>query len=147
MGFSGTTILNCAAIVGVAGMVTLGASQANFQGNRDGVDMMATASIAAAPFATPNADDFTLINHATNQTCIIHLHRAEGYDVHRIEPEAGCATALTEISAARAWKEGAKETVTISDRKGNSLMKLARGDGFAWEVIEPKNLKVSLSAL
>lgn len=143
MRLSATNILNSFAIAGVGGMVLYGAISSNNVPPM-GVDTMTTASIVAVDNA--NGDQFVAIDHLQNASCIIKLHRAVGHDVHRIEPDIGCSDIQSNLGAARAWQETAGGTVTISDHKGNALMRLSRADGFAWEVIEPASVQMSLSA-
>ncbi|MEL6437056.1 MAG: AprI/Inh family metalloprotease inhibitor, partial [Pseudomonadota bacterium] len=85
-------------------------------------------------------------NHLTNQSCVLALHRAPGYSVHRIEPAHNCAALGDEFVVARAWQESRTGEVVITDHRGETLMKLSRGDGFAWEVIKPVRIQASLAA-
>ncbi|MDZ7822873.1 MAG: hypothetical protein U5K75_01745 [Ahrensia sp.] len=149
MRFSATNILNGVGVAGAIAMMVFGAYQANeFTAGRDGIDRLTTASVNvhAKTQIAALADQFTVISHRDNRSCVLKLHRAIGYDVHRIEPSQNCDTVRQEFSLARAWQENAAGTVTIADRTGKRLMKLARGDGFAWDVIEPANMNISLDA-
>ena len=76
----------------------------------------------------------------------MRLHRAEGYDVHRVEPSENCQTVNPQLASARTWQENASGTVILTDHKGNALMRLGRADGFAWEVVEPRGMAISLEA-
>ena len=144
MRLSPTQGLNLFAIAGIGAMMIAAGME---QGNSNlpaGVDPMTTASIPGArPF---EGDQFMAINHRNNSSCIIALHRAEGYDVHRIEPGQACATLDERMAQARAWQESPGGEVTVTDHRGKPLMTLMRGDGFAWEVIKPGNLQVSFAA-
>ncbi len=135
-----TNMLNGISIAGVGAMMIAGASF----GTNPGIDPITTASVPTArPFS---GDMFMALDHRTNQTCLFALHRDPGYDVHRIEPAKNCATLGTSFAAARAWREDRVGMVTVTDHRGNELLKLARGDGFAWEVVSPRNVEISFSA-
>lgn len=141
-----TNILNGMAFGGVAALVLTGAMTGL---PNDGVDPITTASVSAHAKATDYsglADHFTVIDHAHNRTCVVQIHKAEGYDVHRVEPGATCAALSPELASARVWKENAGGMVTLADLKGHALFKMVRGDGFAWDVIEPARAELSFDA-
>ena len=115
----------------------------------DGVDPIITASTKAHAGATDFAsiaDHFTVIDHVRNRTCVIQLHRSEGYDVHRIEPGASCGAVSPDMARARVWQENAGGMVTLTDYRGDVLYKMVLGDGVAWEVIDPSRAQISLDA-
>jgi hypothetical protein len=87
-----------------------------------------------------------VVDHSANQTCIFALHRAEGYDVHRVEPAKTCQGLSRRLTDARAWQEMPNGRVTITDRAGVAILKLGPSDGFAYEVVEPSTLAMSLEA-
>lgn len=149
MRFSAVNIINCLTVTGVASMLMVGAYQdKEFVAGADGIDTMSTASVQAhaATMPTVSADHFTVRNHSDGRSCIIKLHRADGYNVHRLEPSANCASVDETLANARVWKESNDGLVAVTDRKGKDLMKLIPSDGFAWEVIEPTNISISLEA-
>jgi hypothetical protein len=149
MRFSAVTIFNCITVTGAASMMLVGAyNDKAYSLGSDGIDTMSTASVQAHVTAQPKAlaDRFTVRNHADGRSCIVKLHRAEGYNVHRIEPSENCAAVTGMLASARAWRENNDGLVAITDRSGKSLMKLIPGDGLAWEVIEPRNIALSLEA-
>jgi len=134
---NGFAVVGAAAMIIAAGAVAPGSAPS-------GIDPMTTASVAPVPAA--GGDRFMALDHRTNISCSFKLHRADGYDVHRVEPGSSCARLGDRFARARAWQESARGTVTITDHRGTPLMRLAPGDGFAWEVVEPVNVKVSLAA-
>lgn len=143
MRFTGAQILNFSAIGGVIAMMSA-AAVTGHDINDPGIDTMTTAGI---PTARPiDADRFLAVDHTNNRTCMLALHRADGYDVHRIEPSDKCDGVGATFAEARTWREDSTGTVTVTDYRGNVLMKLARSDGFAWDVIEPRTVQASLSA-
>ena len=143
MRFNTTQWLNGFAVAGAAAMII--AAGAGVPGSApSGIDPMTTASVTPAPSAS--GDRFMALDHRTNIRCSFRLHRADGYDVHRVEPGSSCARLGDRFARARAWQETGRGTVTITDHRGTPLMRLAPGDGFAWEVVEPVNVKVSLAA-
>ncbi len=148
MRFSATNILNGMALSGAAALMVHGAFYDGVEASQLGIDPITTASIQAhtASNIVDLSDSFTVINHRDNRACVMRLHRAEGYDVHRVEPSQNCASVAPELATARAWQENASGTVTLKDYKGNHLMRLSRSDGFAWEVVEPVNVAISLEA-
>lgn len=148
MRFSATKILNGMALSGAATLMVYGALYDGADPRHPGVDPITTASVQAhaATNAAYLGDQFTVINHRDNRACVMRIHRAEGYDVHRVEPSENCAGVTPELVHARTWQENASGTVTLTDHKGNHLMRLSRADGFAWEVIEPLNVAISLQA-
>jgi len=143
MRLSSTQWLNMLAIAGLGAMMIAAGAETR-QAGADGVDPITTASVAAR-LDGRHADRFTAIDHRTQMSCQFVLHRASGYSVHRIEPDASCGRLGVPFERARAWRED-RATVTVTDHRGETLMKLAPGDGFAWEVIEPSYLRVSLAA-
>lgn len=148
MRFSATNILNGIALSGAAALAVYGAFYQGIDAGNLGVDPITTASIqghAATSTAVPS-NSFTVINHRDNRACVMQIHRAEGYDVHRVEPSQNCISVAPELATARAWQENASGTVTLKDYKGKHLMRLGRSDGFAWEVVEPLNVAISLEA-
>lgn len=128
------TWINGAAILGVVGMVALSNKPAETAAN--GIDPIVTAS---------TANRFMVVDHDRNRTCIVALHRAEGYDVHRIEP-GNCKDMPAHLADARAWQHSPQDTIRITDSHGNFLMKLGPSDGFAWEVVQPSSLSMSFEA-
>ena len=140
MRLNSTQILNGISIAGVGAMMVAAAA-----GSAPGIDPVTTASVPAArPF---KGDLFMAIDHRSDYACMIALHRDPGYDIHRIEPADNCAGLGEAFAGARAWHEDSLGTVTVTDHRGNVLLKLARGDGFAWEVISPGGMEVSFNAL
>lgn len=148
MRFSATNILNGVAMSGAAALMVYGAFYQDIDSDNLGVDPITTASVQApaAAHAAALGNSFTVINHRDNRACVMQIHRAEGYDVHRVEPSQNCASVAPELATVRAWQENASGTVTLKDYKGNHLMRLSRSDGFAWEVVEPLNVAISLEA-
>lgn len=149
MRFSAVTIINCVTVTGVASMMLVGAYQnKDYVPGSDGIDTISTASVQAHVDTRPKAlaDRFTVRNHADGRSCIVKLHRADGYNVHRVEPSENCGAVTASLASARAWREGNDGLVAITDRSGKNLMKLVPSDGFAWEVIEPRNIAISLEA-
>ncbi|MBO6551925.1 MAG: hypothetical protein JJ926_07425 [Roseitalea sp.] len=143
MRFNTTQWLNGFAVAGAAAMII--AAGAGAPGSApSGIDPVTTASVASA--AAAGGDRFMALDHRTNISCSFTLHRADGYDVHRVEPGSSCARLGELFARARAWQESRRGTVTVTDHRGTPLMRLAPGDGFAWEVVEPDNVKVSLAA-
>jgi len=147
MRFSATNILNGVALSGAAALMVYGAFYNGVEPNL-GVDPITTASVQAhaASNIAELGNQFTVINHRDNRACVMRIHRAEGYDVHRIEPSENCKSVAPELASARTWQENASGTVTLTDYRGNHLMRLGRSDGFAWEVVEPLNVAISLEA-
>ncbi|WP_306117581.1 MULTISPECIES: AprI/Inh family metalloprotease inhibitor [unclassified Roseitalea] len=140
-----TQWLNIAAVAGIgAMMVAVSLDHTAGRGSAYGIDDIITGSISGGNGI--DNDQFMAIDHLTDRTCIFSLHRAEGYDVHRIEPGLACAELGEAFARARTWQENRRGTVAITDHRGKTLMRLARGDGFAWEVVEPRGVQVSLSA-
>lgn len=148
MRFSATNILNGMALSGAAALMVYGAFYEGADPAHLGVDPITTASVQAhaATNVAELGNNFTVINHRDNRACVMKIHRAEGYDVHRVEPSQNCSSVAPELASARAWQENASGTVTLKDYKGNHLMRLSRSDGFAWEVVEPLNVAISLEA-
>lgn len=148
MRFSATNILNGMAMSGAAALMVYGAFYEGIEPNNLGVDPITTASLQvhAASNVAELGDSFTVINHRDNRACVMRIHRAEGYDVHRVEPSQNCSSVAPELAGARAWQENASGTVTLKDYKGKHLMRLSPSDGFAWEVVEPINVAISLEA-
>ena len=142
MGIFSTQALNILAVVGIGAMMVAAGVQAPSGDTQPGIDPITTASTSAAHLG----NRFVAINHVTDQRCIFQVHRAEGYDVHRIEPAPSCDTMGAPFSIARAWRETGRDTVTVTDHRGIVLMQLAPGDGFAWEAIAPKDMRISLAA-
>ncbi len=128
--------INGAVVLGVAGMIGLNVGMAG-----PGVDRMTTASVVSAE----NADRFMVVDHAHNRTCIVALHRAAGYDIHRLEP-GHCDGMPAELALARTWQDTETGKVRITDRQGNVLMRLAAADRYGWNVVEPKNIDLSFEA-
>lgn len=143
MRFLSTQWLNVLAIAGLGAMMIAAGAETR-TATVAGVDPVTTASITSRA-DWRHADRFTAIDHRTQMSCQFVLHRATGYSVHRIEPDPSCGKLGAPFQHARAWRED-RATVTVTDHRGMALMKLAPGDGFAWEVIEPANLRVSLAA-
>lgn len=139
MRLNGPDIFNAVAILGVGCMIIAANSL------RDpGVDPITTASV---PSVRPlEGDRFIAINHLNNSSCVIALHRATGYAVHRLEPASNCDVVGSEFAIARAWQESNQGEVTVTDYRGRKLMQLVRGDGFEWEVVSPPRIQASLSA-
>lgn len=142
MGILSTQGLNILAIAGIGAMMVAAGVHAPNSDAQSGIDPITTASTVVAH----QGNRFVAINHITDQRCIFNLHRAEGYDVHRIEPDQNCDVLGAPFSIARAWQETGRDTVTVTDHRGAVLMQLAPGDGFAWEAIKPANLRISLAA-
>ncbi|QKV20314.1 hypothetical protein [Oricola thermophila] len=128
--------INGAAVLGIAGMMAMGSGIAD-----PGIDTMTTASIAPPA----DADRFMVVDHARNRTCIVALHRAAGYDIHRLEP-GKCDGMPPALSEARIWQDTATGRVRITDRKGNVVMRLSADDRFGWNVVEPADLALSFEA-
>lgn len=126
--------INGAAVMGVAALFAVGYGVAG-----PGVDTMTTASVDL-----DRADHFMVVDHARNRTCIVALHRAEGYDVHRVEP-GNCAD-MPRIAAARTWQDTERRKVRITDHTGKVLMRLTADDRYGWNVVEPKNLDLTFEA-
>lgn len=144
MRFLSSQWLNALAIAGIGAMMIAAGAETR-QDAPDGIDRIITASTVPSS-AVRDADRFLAIDHRTQMSCQFVLHRAEGYDVHRIEPGPSCHRLGDHFVRARAWREDRRHTVTVTDHRGSALMRLAPGDGFAWEVIEPGYLRVSLAA-
>lgn len=128
--------INGAVVLGVTGMVAMSYGNAG-----PGIDPMTTASVVSAE----NADRFMVVDHAHNHTCIVALHRAPGYDIHRLEP-GHCDGMPADLADARTWQDTETGKVRITDRKGNVLMRLSVSDEYGWDVVEPKNLALSFEA-
>lgn len=144
MRISTTNGLNLLAVAGIGAMMIAAGADYHGTDGTPGVDPITTASVQGAPAF--DGDRFMAVNHRTNVSCIIALHRADGYDVHRIEPSQACAGLDDRIAQARAWQENGRGMVVVTDHRGNRLMMLMRGDGFAWEVVDPSHLQISLAA-
>lgn len=129
--------INGAVILGVTGIAVLGKGPAESNVQPEHV---LTASVSAG-----DASRFMAVDHRNSRTCVLALHRAEGYDVHRLEP-GNCEEMPAQLAAARTWQDTPSGDVKITDYRGNTLMKLAAGDGFAWEVVEPGNVALSFEA-
>ncbi|MEO0544281.1 MAG: hypothetical protein AAFY99_10730 [Pseudomonadota bacterium] len=108
------------------------------------VDPVTTASVPAVRPLEGNR--FVAVNHLNNESCVLALHRAPGYAVHRLEPAHNCAAVGNEFAVARAWQESNRGEVVVTDHRGNELMTLIRGDGFEWEVVKPTRIQASLAA-
>lgn len=148
MRFTPATVLNIIALVGVGGvLLTTSLSSEKVPG----IDPMTTASISAdgetSQIDIKHATRFMVVDHTKNETCIFALHRAEGYDVHRVAPAENCSGLSKRLSDARAWQELTNGLITITDRSGTPVLKLGPSDGFAYEVVEPTHLSMSLEAL
>ncbi len=138
--------LNIAAVAGIgAMMVATGFETGAFDGE-PGIDTIVTGSVTGGAAAAASANRFMAIDHRSDRTCVMSLHRAAGYDVHRIEPGLDCDALGSEFAAARAWREDGRGLVTITDHRGKTLMRLSHGDGFAYDVVHPGDRHVSLSA-
>ena len=148
MRFSATKILNAMALSGAAAMMVYGSFYGDLGSANPGIDPITTASVKAHSSQIPArlGDQFTVINHQANRACVLRIHRAEGYDVHRVEPSQNCVGVAPQLASARTWQENASGAVVLTDHKGNALMRLGRADGFAWEVVEPVNVAISLEA-
>ena len=133
---SWTFWINGTAVLGVAAMLAVSYGAAD-----PGIDTMTTASVVDLS----RADRFMVVDHARNTTCILALHRAEGYDVHRVEPGL-CDGMPQQVVSARTWQDTARDRVRITDRHGNVLMRLAADDRFGWNVVEPKKLSLTFEA-
>lgn len=147
MRWTPATVLNTIAIVGVGGVLLT----ATLSGEQSpGIDPMTTASISTGSDVSKvdisTATRFMVVDHSQNETCIFALHRAEGYDVHRVAPAENCRGLSKRLSDARAWQELANGLITITDRSGTPVLKLGPSDGFAYEVVEPTHLAMSLEA-
>jgi hypothetical protein len=127
-------LTNGAAVLGAVGVILLGGQA----GKTPEIDNLTVASIVQAS----NADRFRAIDHARNKSCMISIHRADGYDIHRVEP-VECDDMPAALATARTWQDTSFGDVRITDRKGNTILKLGPSDGFAWEVIEPAGLAMS----
>lgn len=137
--------LNIAAVAGIgAMMVATGFDTGAFDRN-PGIDTIITGSVPNNA-AIAGADRFMAIDHVSDRSCVMSLHRAAGYDVHRIEPGLACTELGDEFAQARAWREDGRGLVTITDHRGKTLLRLSHGDGFAYDVVQPRDLQVSLSA-
>lgn len=147
MRVSPANVFNGIALAGISAILLVTLAQ-----ERDmGIDPMTTASTtSSAPRAVPpqahRADRFMVVDHTAGKTCIFALHRAEGYDVHRVEPADNCASVSNRLTDARAWQEMPNGSVTITDRAGQPILRLGPSDGFAYEVTEPTYLALSLEA-
>lgn len=141
MGIFTTQALNILAVAGISAMLVAAGARAPQDNAQAGIDPITTASTAGH-----QGNRFVVIDHITDRRCIFRLHRAEGYDVHRVEPGQGCDEMGAPFASARAWQETGRATVTVTDHRGTVLMQLAPGDGFAWEAIEPQYLRISLAA-
>ncbi|GAB4361703.1 MAG: hypothetical protein Kow0026_25020 [Oricola sp.] len=130
---SWTYWINGAAVLGITGMMAVSYGIAD-----PGIDTMTTASVTPPA----SADRFMVVDHAHNRTCIVALHRAEGYDVHRLDP-GRCADMPAALENARTWQDTETGKVRITDRQGNVLMRLSAGDRFGWNVVEPAGLALS----
>lgn len=133
---SWTFWINGVAVTGVAAMLAVGYGVAD-----PGIDTMTTASVVDLS----KANRFMVVDHSRNNTCILALHRAEGYDVHRVEPGL-CEDMPSEVASARTWQDTARDHVRITDRHGKVIMRLAADDRFGWNVVEPKKLKLTFEA-
>lgn len=129
--------INGAIIVGITGMAII-AQPGKPDAARDEMTVNAAFSGVAA-------DRFTVIDHRASETCVIAIHRAEGYGARRVEP-GDCGAMPGDLTSARTWQNTPAGDVRITDSDGNTLMKLAASDGFAWEVIEPRNVALSFEA-
>lgn len=134
--------LNIAAVAGIGAMMVATGLDTGAFDRAPGIDTMTTGAIPGAA----GADRFMAVDHRTDHACVMSLHRATGYDVHRIEPGLACATLGDEFASARAWREDGRGLVTITDHRGKTLLRLSHGDGFAYDVIQPRDRHVSLSA-
>ena len=128
--------INGTAVMGVAAMVAVGYGTAG-----PGIDTLTTASV----IDLSRADHFMVVDHNRGRTCILELHRADGYDVHRVEP-GHCDNMPGDIAAARTWQDTERNHVRITDYRGNEIMRLAADDRFGWNVVEPKGLKLTFEA-
>ncbi|MEM0900368.1 MAG: AprI/Inh family metalloprotease inhibitor [Pseudomonadota bacterium] len=145
MRFTPANVLNGIALAGVA---TILGSQFFIADPEPGIDPITTSSVSKTSAPTAHkANRYMVVDHNASQTCLFDLHRAEGYDVHRVEPASNCDGLSNRIADARAWKEMANSTITITDRAGRPILKLGPSDGFAYEVIEPAGMQLSLEAL
>ena len=144
MRLSSSQWLNALAVAGVGAMMIAAGAQTPGETPR-GVDPIVTAS-TGPDGSRHGTDRFTVIDHRTQMSCPLVLHRAKGYDVHRIEPDPSCDRLGDSFARARAWREDGRGTVTITDHRCAELMRLAPGDGLAWEVVEPSHMRASLAA-
>ncbi|MEO1702762.1 MAG: hypothetical protein AAFR71_11990 [Pseudomonadota bacterium] len=139
MRVNGPDALNALAVTGVVCMLFAAHGL-----NNPGIDPVTTASV---PAVRPlEGDRFVAINHLNNESCVLALHRASGYAVHRLEPAHNCAAVGNEFAVARSWQETSQGEVTVTDHRGNQVMKLVRSDGFEWEVVKPVRIQASLAA-
>jgi hypothetical protein len=128
--------INGFVVMGVAGMMAL---------SPGGVAQQVDTVTVSAFVPADKASNFMVVDHENARTCIVALHRAEGYDIHRVEP-ANCDGMPAELAAARTWQDTPAGDVRITDHHGKALMTLAAGDGFAWEVVEPRDIALSFEA-
>lgn len=142
--FSPTRWLNIAAIAGIGAMMAATGLQTSTTTGTDDVDMVVTGSVTETKGISHAL--LTAIDHGTDRTCQLALHQARGYDVHLVEPGRECAVLSDLLAKARAWRQDRQDTITVTDARGQVLMRLAHGDGVAFEVIYPTGLEVSLSA-
>ncbi|MEL6201092.1 MAG: AprI/Inh family metalloprotease inhibitor [Pseudomonadota bacterium] len=140
MQLNGPELFNAFAVTGVVCMLF---AAHGFHAN-PGIDPTTTASVPAVRPLEGNR--FVVINHLNNESCVMALHRADGYAVHRLEPAHNCAAVGNEFAVARAWQETKQGEVTVTDHRGNQVMKLVRSDGFEWEVVKPARIQASLAA-
>ena len=127
--------INGAAVMGVLAMFATGYGAAD-----PGIDRMTTASIDTLA----RADRFMVVDHTRNHTCIVALHRAEGYDIHRLEP--GHCGDMPSVAAARTWQDTGRGKVSITDHTGKILMRLSANDGYGWNVVTPNDMKLTFEA-
>lgn len=141
MRWTPANLLNGAALAGVGAIMVTAMVPPT-----PGVDPMTTASISSESAAASQANRFMVVDHKAGRTCIFALHRAVGYDVHRVDPADNCANVSQRLADARAWQEMPDGKITITDRSGAAILKLGPADGFAYEVTEPSHLTMSLEA-
>lgn len=128
--------INGAAVMGVSAMMVVGYGVAGPK-----IDTLTTASV----IDLSSADHFMVVDHARGRTCILELHRATGYDVHRVEP-GHCDDMPGDVAMARTWQDTERNHVRITDHRGAVIMRLAADDRYGWNVVEPKGLKLTFEA-
>jgi hypothetical protein len=120
-----------------AGLVSLGLWSV-FGG--EAVDPIVSGSI---PAQSEN-NSYTISNTLANTACLGERGSRISSRSARFSAGADCDAVWPGLSQARTWTNNGDGTAVVADARGEAILTVVDGDGFAYEAVEPADAMVTM---
>lgn len=122
----------------LAGAVSFGLW--SYRTQAPGIDPIVSGSIPARAAG----HSYTISNAVANTACLAERGSPISSRSARFEAGADCDAVWPGLSKARTWTNNGDGTAVVADARGESILTVVDGDGFAYEAVEPADALITM---